>query len=94
MEITRKHIEMESYRDTNLLDMKPIELLGKARCSPRRILYIQSIPHSAIANPTATVKGPKIVHREGCLSLPDMSAHVPRSSAVEVGNIYSFYHGQ
>lgn len=93
MEITRRHIQLERYRDTDKLMITELPLRGAWRmmcCCPMPTLSSCSPTCSppptkpAVANPKVTLMGKKVIHREGCLSLPDFSAHVPRYTAAVV----------
>jgi hypothetical protein len=60
-------------------------LAGEGRWRDLEVLGMERVPLRALANPTLTaLGGHTVMHREGCLSMPGFSAHVPRALSVQV----------
>ena len=77
LEINNDMVESEGrFRDAGRTKVTAVPLTGAN-------IYLLSYLHycnlTVIVNPTITLGQRKVVHREGCLSIPGYSAHVPRS---------------
>eukprot|EP00045_Choanoeca_perplexa_P012414 m.135445 g.135445 ORF g.135445 m.135445 type:complete len:243 (-) comp15993_c0_seq3:185-913(-) len=67
-----------------VMELQDADLESEARTRDIAQLGMKAVPLTVIANPRMTLSKKVLLHREGCLSVPDHTALVPRADAVKI----------